>query len=69
MSIIVRAAAVQMSPVLYSRQRTVEKVVKKIRELGKLDVRFATFPETVVPTIRTFRLSKLPNKSSSDERT
>src|SRR3954470_22237070 len=46
---IVKAAAVQISPVLYSRQGTVEKVVNKIRELGKQGVRFATFPETVVP--------------------
>jgi nitrilase len=46
---IVKAAAVQISPVLYSRQGTVEKVVKKIRRLGKQDVQFATFPETVVP--------------------
>jgi nitrilase len=46
---IVKAAAVQISPVLYSREGTVEKIVKKIRELGKQDVQFATFPETVVP--------------------
>ena len=41
---IVKAAAVQLSPVLYSRQGTFEKVVKKIRELGAQGVRFATFP-------------------------
>src|SRR5215204_450124 len=49
MTTIVKAAAVQISPVLYSRHDTVEKIVKKIRELGKQDVQFATFPETVVP--------------------
>jgi nitrilase len=49
MSTIVKAAAVQISPVLYSRAGTIERVVKKIRELGKQGVRFATFPETVVP--------------------
>ena len=49
MSTIVKAAAVQISPVLYSRQGTVEKVVRKIGELGKQGVQFATFPETVVP--------------------
>ncbi|GHO81529.1 aliphatic nitrilase [Ktedonobacter sp. SOSP1-85] len=49
MSTIVKAAAVQISPVLYSRKGTVEKVVKKIRELGKQGVQFATFPETVIP--------------------
>jgi hypothetical protein len=41
---IVKAAAVQISPVLYSRQG-----VKKLCELGKQDVQFATFPEAVVP--------------------
>src|SRR5271166_3722634 len=49
MSTIVKAAAVQISPVLYSRQGTVERVVKKIRELGNQGVQFATFPETVIP--------------------
>jgi nitrilase len=48
-SSVIKAAAVQISPVLYSRQGTVEKVVKKIAELGAQGVRFATFPETVIP--------------------
>jgi nitrilase len=46
---VVKAAAVQISPVLYSRDGTVEKVVQKIIELGRQGVQFATFPETVVP--------------------
>jgi nitrilase len=46
---VVKAAAVQLSPVLYSRDRTVDKVVHKIHELGQLAVQFASFPETVVP--------------------
>ena len=46
---VVKAAAVQISPVLYSREATVEKVEKKILELGEKGVQFATFPETVVP--------------------
>ena len=45
----VKAAAVQLSPVLYSREGTVDKVVRKIHELGREGVQFATFPETVVP--------------------
>lgn len=45
----VKAAAVQISPVLYSRAGTVEKVVNKIKELGRKGVQFATFPETVIP--------------------
>jgi nitrilase len=46
---VVKASAVQLSPVLYSREGTIEKVVRKIHELGQQGVQFATFPETVVP--------------------
>jgi nitrilase len=46
---VVKAAAVQLSPVLYSREGTIDKVVQKIHELGQQAVQFATFPETVVP--------------------
>ena len=46
---IVKAAAVQLSPVLYSRDGTVGKVVRTIHTLGQQGVQFATFPETVVP--------------------
>jgi nitrilase len=46
---VVKAAAVQLNPVLYSREGTVDKVVRKIHELGQQGVQFATFPETVVP--------------------
>ena len=45
----IKAAAVQLSPVLYSREGTVEKVCKQILELGRQGVQFATFPETIVP--------------------
>src|SRR5215831_15597607 len=60
MSTVVKAAAVQISPVLYSRQGTVEKVVKKIRDLGKQGVQFATFPETVVPYYPYFSFIQAP---------
>ena len=60
MSKIVRAAAVQIAPVLYSREGTVDKVVKKILELGKLGVQFATFPETVVPYYPYFSFIESP---------
>jgi hypothetical protein len=46
---VVKAAAVQLSPVLYSREGTIEKIVGKILELGQQGVKFVTFPETVVP--------------------
>ena len=49
----VKAAAVQISPVLYSREGTVEKVVEKIIALGRQGVQFATFPEAIVPYYRT----------------
>jgi aliphatic nitrilase len=57
---IVKAAAVQISPVLYSRQGTVEKVVRKIRELGAQGVQFATFPETVIPYYPYFSFVQPP---------
>src|SRR5215470_12575118 len=60
MSKIIRAAAVQIAPVLYSREGTVDKVVKKILELGKQGVQFATFPETVVPYYPYFSFIESP---------
>jgi nitrilase len=63
MSTIVKAAAVQISPVLYSRQGTVEKVVKKIRELGEKGVQFATFAETLIPYYPYFSFVQAPYQS------
>ena len=57
---IVRAAAVQISPVLYSRDGTTEKVINKIHELGKQGVQFATFPETVIPYYPYFSFIQTP---------
>jgi nitrilase len=57
---VVKAAAVQMSPVLYSREATVAKVVRQIRELGARGVQFATFPETVVPYYPYFSFVQPP---------
>jgi nitrilase len=45
----IKAAAVQLSPVLYGREGTVAKIVRIIIDLGQQGVEFATFPETVVP--------------------
>ena len=59
---IVKAAAVQISPVLYSREGTIEKIIKKIRELGKQGVQFATFPETVVPYYPYFSFIMTPSQ-------
>ncbi len=57
---IVTAAAVQISPVLYSRDGTVQKVVDKIAELGRRGVQFATFPETIVPYYPYFSFLQRP---------
>ena len=57
---VVRAAAVQLSPVLYSREGTVEKVVRTIHELGQQGVQFATFPETVIPYYPYFSFVQSP---------
>ena len=35
---VVKAAAVQLSPVLYSRDGTVDKVVQEIHELGQPEI-------------------------------
>jgi aliphatic nitrilase len=59
---IVKAAAVQLSPVLYSREGTVEKVVRQIQALGQDGVQFATFPETVVPYYPYFSFVQPPHQ-------
>ena len=45
---------------LYSRQGTVEKVIKKIRDLGNQGIQFATFPETIVPYYPYFSFIQAP---------
>ena len=57
---LVKAAAVQISPVLYSREGTVDKVLQKIAELGGRGVQFATFPEAVVPYYPYFSFLQSP---------
>ncbi|MEL6940393.1 MAG: Nit6803 family nitrilase [Cyanobacteria bacterium J06598_1] len=46
---IVRAAAVQLSPVLYSQSGTMEKVLKAIEDAAKAGAQLVVFPETFVP--------------------
>src|SRR5271167_427865 len=57
---VVRAAAVQLSPVLYSREGTVARIVRTIHELGLKRVQFATFPETVIPYYPYFSFVQSP---------
>ncbi|RAU97368.1 nitrilase-related carbon-nitrogen hydrolase [Mycolicibacter senuensis] len=56
----IRAAAVQVSPVLYSREGTVERVVAKIEQLSRRGVQFAVFPETVIPYYPYFAFVQRP---------
>jgi nitrilase len=58
----IKAAAVQLSPVLYSREGTVDKVCRQIIALGRQGVQFATFPETVVPYYPYFSFVQSPYK-------
>ncbi len=63
----IRAAAVQLSPVLYSREGTVERIVAKIDELATQGVQFATFPETVVPYYPYFSFVQRPYEMSAEQ--
>jgi len=64
---IIRAAAVQISPVLYSREGTVNKVLHKIEALSHQEVQFATFPETVIPYYPYFSFVQTPYELRSGE--
>lgn len=56
----VKVAAVQISPVLYSKQGTIDKIINKILELGEKGVEFATFPETIIPYYPYFSFIQAP---------
>lgn len=60
MSRKVRAAAVQLSPVLFSREGTVGKVCDKIAEAAAQGAELVVFPETVVPYYPYFSFIKPP---------
>jgi nitrilase len=64
---VIRAAAVQLSPVLFSREGTVEKVIAKIAQLGSQGVQFATFPETVIPYYPYFAFIQRPYEMRSEQ--
>jgi nitrilase len=65
-NIVIKAAAVQISPVLYSREGTVEKICQQIIALGRQGVQFATFPETVVPNYPYFSYVQSPYKIGAE---
>jgi aliphatic nitrilase len=62
----VGAAAVRISPVFYSREGTLEKVVQKITEPGRQDVQFATFGEALVPYYPYFSFVRRPFEMGAD---
>ncbi|WP_082650709.1 Nit6803 family nitrilase [Mastigocoleus testarum] len=56
----VKAAAVQISPVLYSREGTTEKVLKAIADAAKEEVQLIVFPETFIPYYPYFSFIQPP---------
>jgi nitrilase len=56
----VRAAAVQMSPVLFSREGTTEKVLQAIAEASEQGVQIIVFPETLIPYYPYFSFVQPP---------
>jgi nitrilase len=57
---------VQLSPVLYSREGTVEKVCEQILALSRQGVQFATFPEMMVPYYPYFSFVESTYKMGAD---
>jgi nitrilase len=62
----VRAAAVQLSPVLYSRDGTTEKVCRRIADAAREGAELVVFPETVVPYYPYFSFIKAPAAMGAD---
>jgi len=57
---VVKAAAIQLSPVLDRGDGTVEKVVRTLHAPSQHGVQFAVFPETVVPYYPYFSFVQSP---------
>lgn len=57
---VIRAAAVQISPVLYSRDGTTEKVLEAIAHAAMEGVQIIVFPETFVPYYPYFSFVQPP---------
>jgi nitrilase len=56
----VRAAAVQISPVLFSREGTTEKVLHAIAQAAKAGAQLIVFPETLIPYYPYFSFVQPP---------
>ncbi len=57
---IFRVAAVQLSPILFNRDATTEKVIKAIEKCGREGIRLAVFPETFIPNYPYFAWVQAP---------
>jgi aliphatic nitrilase len=62
----VRAAAVQLSPVLFDRKGTTDKVCRFVEEAGAAGAELVVFPETVLPCYPYFSFIKPPVASGQD---
>lgn len=62
----VRACAVQMSPVLFSREGTVERLCEWIAKAAREGAELVVFPETVVPYYPYFSFIKPPVAMGAD---
>ena len=51
---VFRVAAFQLSPILFDRDGTTEKVIRSIEKCGQEDIRLAVFPETFIPNYPYF---------------
>ena len=63
---VVRAAAVQLSPVLYSCEGTTAKVCDAIAEAARKGAELVVFPETVLPYYPYFSFIKAPAVMGAD---
>ncbi|WP_019502851.1 Nit6803 family nitrilase [Pseudanabaena sp. PCC 6802] len=57
---IVRAAAVQIAPVLFSRDGTTEKVLEAIAKAAQAGAQLIVFPETIIPYYPYFSFVQPP---------
>lgn len=62
----VRAAAVQLSPVLFSREGTTAKICERILDAGRQGAELIVFPETIIPYYPYFSFIKPPVAMGAD---
>jgi nitrilase len=62
----IKAAAVQLSPVLYSRDGTTEKACSAILEAARAGAQLVVFPETFIPYYPYFSFIKPPVSMGAD---